>query len=275
MKDLAGRVAVVTGAASGIGKAMATSFAAEGMRVVLADIDAEALEVAHAELTDAGHDVRAVRTDVSKADDIEALRDAALEAFGAVHVLCNNAGVDSGGPFASIPSSTWEWVLAVDLWSVIHGCRIFLPHMVEQGVGHIVNTSSIAAYTGMPLSAAPYVAAKSAVLGISKNLRDELAETAPGIGVSVLVPGPVRTNMPTSERTRPPDVEAPPESAMRAGVQAFITDLLTRDGMDPALVGEMVVRAVTQDRFFVLTHPDEVYGAIKADLEQMERENLT
>jgi NAD(P)-dependent dehydrogenase (short-subunit alcohol dehydrogenase family) len=275
VKDLGGRVAVVTGAASGIGKAMATSFADAGMRVMLADIDDAALESARAELAAAGHDVRAVRTDVSRADDIEALRDTAFEAFGAVHVLCNNAGVDSGGPFASIPQSTWEWVLAVDLWSVIHGCRIFLPQMVEQGVGHIVNTSSIAAYTGMPLSAAPYVAAKSAVLGISKNLRDELAATAPGVGISVLIPGPVRTNMPTSERTRPPDVEAPPESELRAGVLAFIDDLLAREGMDPALVGEMVVRAVTQERFFVLTHPDEVYAPIKADLEQMERENLS
>jgi len=156
MKQLSGRVAVVTGAASGIGLAMATRFAAEGMRCVLADIEEGALQRAVDGLRRGGAAAVGVRTDVSSAADVQALADAAIAEFGAVHVLCNNAGVGGGTDFAKTPLDTWEWVLGVNLWGVIHGCRTFLPLLLEQDEGHIVNTSSMAALNGHPLGLAPY-----------------------------------------------------------------------------------------------------------------------
>jgi NAD(P)-dependent dehydrogenase (short-subunit alcohol dehydrogenase family) len=142
MRRLTGRVAVVTGAASGIGRAMAARFAAEGMRCVLADVETEPLDRAVAELRRSGAAAIGVRTDVASAADVRALADRAVAEFGAVHVLCNNAGVGSGSDFSTIPLEVWEWVLGVTLWGVIHGCRTFLPILLEQDEAHIVNTSS-------------------------------------------------------------------------------------------------------------------------------------
>jgi NAD(P)-dependent dehydrogenase (short-subunit alcohol dehydrogenase family) len=148
MRQLAGRVAVVTGAASGIGRSLAARFAAEGMRCVLADVEEPALETAVADLRSSGAEAIGVRTDVANADDVRALAERTLDQFGAVHLLCNNAGVGTGSDFANIPLEVWEWVLGVSLWGVIHGCRTFLPLLLEQDEAHIVNTSSMAALNG-------------------------------------------------------------------------------------------------------------------------------
>jgi len=178
MREFRGRVAVVTGAASGIGRALAGRFAAEGMRCVLADVDDGALHRAVGELRRDGTAAIGVRTDVASAADVQALADTTVSEFGAVHLVCNNAGVGVGSDFAKIPLDVWEWVLGVDLWGVIHGCRTFLPLLLEQDEAHIVNTSSMAALNGHPLGQAPYTTAKFGVLGLSQNLFFELAATS-------------------------------------------------------------------------------------------------
>ena len=185
MKDLWSKVAVVTGAASGIGRATAAVLAGEGMRVVVADIDAAGLQVVADDLRQAGHEVLAVPTDVSSPAAIEALRDAALDAYGAVHVVHNNAGVVASGLIEEISLDLWRWVLDVDLWSVIHGIRTFVPLLKQQGEGHIVNTASTAGLQAVP-GLAPYNVAKFGVVALTETLRMELAGT--GVGASVRAP---------------------------------------------------------------------------------------
>jgi NAD(P)-dependent dehydrogenase (short-subunit alcohol dehydrogenase family) len=166
MKELRGRVAVVTGAASGIGRALAARFASEGMQVMLADVEEAALSQAAGELTAAGADVAAAVVDVTRRQDVAALAARTIDTFGAAHVVCNNAGVDGGGAFAEITAEVWEWVFAVNFWGVVHGCSAFLPLMREQGEGHLVNVASHAALTGFFPAGTPYVASKFAVLRI-------------------------------------------------------------------------------------------------------------
>jgi NAD(P)-dependent dehydrogenase (short-subunit alcohol dehydrogenase family) len=263
MKDLRGRVAVVTGAASGIGRALAVRFAAEGMKVMLADVDEAAMSEATSELAAAGAEVAAARVDVSSAAEVTALAARTVETFGAAHVVCNNAGIDSGGAFAEIPGKVWEWVFAVNFWGVVHGCSAFLPVLREQGEGHLVNVASHAALTGYFPAGTPYVASKFAVLGLSENLYHELAAAAEPIGVSVLCPSFVRTNMPYSERNRPPDV---PSKAASPAWQAHLTANRTRaaEGMDPARIAELVVRAIRHKRFYILSHPEKSIAAVRA-----------
>ena len=203
MDDLAGRVAVITGGASGIGLAMAERFAAEGMRIVLADVERPVLERAAAQLADAGVEVLAVPTDVSVAADVEALAAATLEHFGDVHLLCNNAGVGSRGlPVIELPLADFEWVVGVNLFGVIHGLQAFLPRLVANDVGHIVNTASTSAFSYLPRMG-PYNATKAAVVALSETLRFELEAEGSHVGVSVLCPSWVRTNISTSDRNRP------------------------------------------------------------------------
>lgn len=257
MQQLKGRTAVITGAGSGIGRAMALKFAAQGVHIALADVDSAALEAVAAEVSAEGVQALPVPTDVSNPEAVEALRERVLSEFGAVHILCNNAGVDAGSPVADIPISSWEWVLGVNLWGVIHGVRSFLPQLISQDEGHIVNTSSIAAFSGIPVSAAPYVASKAAVMGLTRNLRLELESSAPHIGVTLLLPGPVRTNMPDSERNRPADVEAPPPSELRDQVQNLIKTLI-KDAADPMDLATGVVEAVRHNRPTVLTDAEDM-----------------
>ena len=201
VEQLEGKVAVVTGAASGMGRAFAERFVQEGMKVVLADVEAGALETAVSELRDAGGDVVGVRTDVSRLEEVEALAARTIDAFGAVHVVCNNAGVESGATFADIPAETWDWVLGVDLLGTIYGIKTFLPLLREHAPdGHIVNTSSIAGLDSYFLTAAPYVAAKHAVVGLSLSLRAEAAGL--GIRVSALCPGTVDTPLLSKHREK-------------------------------------------------------------------------
>jgi len=269
MRRFEGRVAVVTGAASGIGRAMAGRFAADGMRCVLADIEEGPLEVAVSELRRAGACAIGVPTDVSRAADVQALADATIAEFGAAHVLCNNAGVGGGTDFAHIDLDMWEWVLGVNLWGVIHGCRTFLPLLLSQDEAHIVNTSSMAALNGHPLGLAPYTVSKFGVLGLSQNLFFELAATTGGrVGVSVLIPGLTRTRIFESIRNGPKDLSAPPPSSFVSTSRAAIAGAWD-DAMDPSAVADVVADAIRAQRFYVLPCADEAYDMAEQQLRWM------
>jgi NAD(P)-dependent dehydrogenase (short-subunit alcohol dehydrogenase family) len=256
MEDLQGKVAVITGGASGIGRAVARRAAAEGMRVVIADIEEGALKEAERELTGQGADAIAVATDVADAASVRALRDRALGHYGAVHLVHNNAGVGGGGPIWEVPEEDWRWILGVNLWGVIHGVATFVPLLLEQGEGHVVNTASIAGLTTAPFIG-PYNATKQAVVAISETLYKDLQVAgASGVGVSVLCPGFVQTRIADSGRNRPdwaPGREV--EGEVEGDVRTVIRDLI--DGGIPAeVVAECVLDAVRTDTFYVLTHPD-------------------
>jgi NAD(P)-dependent dehydrogenase (short-subunit alcohol dehydrogenase family) len=269
MRQLAGRVAVVTGAASGIGQALAARFAAEGMRCVLADVEEAALARAVADLRRSGASAIAVRTDVANPADVQALADRTMAEFGAVHLVCNNAGVGGGSDFAKIPLAVWDWVLGVTLWGVIHGCRTFLPLLLEQDEAHIVNTSSMAALNGHPLGQAPYTTAKFGVLGLSQNLHFELSATTHGrVGVSVLIPGLTRTRIFSSDRNRPPAVPVPPPSSFRETSKAAIAGVWD-SALDPDKVAGVVVDGIRARRFYLLTHPDESFDMVEQQLRWM------
>jgi NAD(P)-dependent dehydrogenase (short-subunit alcohol dehydrogenase family) len=247
-----GRVAVVTGAASGIGLGLSERFAKEGMLVVMADVEEPALTTAASRLASAGGEVLPVATDVSKADQVEALRDRALEAFGAVHVVCNNAGVGNApSPVWALSAGEWEWVLGVNLWGVINGVRAFVPLLLEQDSGHVVNTASIfGVFAG---SLGPYSVSKHGVVALTESLYFQLRELRSRVGVSVLCPGAVRTRFADSARNRP--VEAGPRPRPQAGVATTQGRLagLIGTGLEPAQVADLVVDAIRGSRFYILT----------------------
>ena len=257
MKELESRVAVVTGAASGIGKGMATRFAAAGMKVMLADVEAPALAATTDQLRASGATVASAVCDVSKPESVEALARAAWDAFGAVHVLCNNAGVagsSAGSPTWECSLDDWSWVMGVNLMGVIHGVRSFLPKMIAQGTeGHVVNTASMA---GLIPGSGIYGVSKHAVVALSESLWNELTTRGAKIRVSVLCPGWVNTRIIQSERNRPeaprqaPGPEAPQFEMMRKIVEGLIAN-----GLDPNVVGDIVIDAIRRERFYVLTHP--------------------
>lgn len=257
MQDLEGKVAVITGGASGIGLAVAERAAAEGMKVVLADIEEVALKVAERALTALGAAAIAVVTDVSDAASVQELRDTALARFGAVHLVHNNAGVGGGGPIWDVPEQDWRWILGVNLWGVIHGVTTFVPLLIEQGEGHVVNTASIAGLTTAPFLG-PYNATKQAVVAISETLFKDLQSTgAEGVGVSVLCPGFVRTRIAESARNRP-DWAPEPEAEDAEGAETLrtaISDMIAR-GIAPETVAEKVFDAVRTDTFYIRTHPE-------------------
>jgi len=254
MQELNDKVAVVTGGASGIGLAMAERFAASGMKLVLGDIEADALEAAATSLRAAGAEVATLVCDVSHAAEVDALRDLAVDAFGTAHVLCNNAGVGGGGMLDELTDNDWNWVLGVNLMGVVHGMRAFLPLLKVQGEGHIVNTASVAGLFAAPFMG-PYSASKFAVVAISETLFHELKMTGSEVGVSVLCPAWVRTKIHQSERNRPDrfvdgGVDETPAEALSM-ISAVI-----EAGMPPAEVADHVVEAIQQKRFYILTHPD-------------------
>jgi NAD(P)-dependent dehydrogenase (short-subunit alcohol dehydrogenase family) len=254
VQDLTGKVAVITGGASGIGNALARRFASEGAHVVIGDIEADALERATKELRESGAEVEAVVTDVTDPAQMQALADAAVARFDGVHVFCNNAGVGAGGLSWEMPLSTWEWVIGVNLWGVIHGVRSFVPLLIQQPEGHIVNTASVAGLVAAPFMG-PYNASKHAVVAISETLHHELTLMAPHVKVSVLCPGWVNTRIGESDRNRPADLAVEPaaqESVMRSALTGFLAN-----GLDPAAVADRVHDAVRTDRFWVLTHDNE------------------
>lgn len=259
MKEFSGKVAVITGGASGIGLAMAKRFAAEGMRIVLGDIEEPALDKAVTELRRGGVDVLGVPTDVADHSAVVSLKDRTLEHFGAVHLVCNNAGV-VGRSIIESPMEVWEWVLGVNLMGVVHGCNVFLPVLVEQGEGHIVNTGSIAGLRGNAILGI-YCTTKFAVVGLSESLHEELVAAGSNVKVSVLCPGFVQTRIAHSERNAPAHlrVEQPDGDVLSGAVMTI--------GIPPAEVAEAVFDAVSQERLYVLTHLDMAKSSLDQRLE--------
>jgi NAD(P)-dependent dehydrogenase (short-subunit alcohol dehydrogenase family) len=254
MKDLAGKVAVVTGAASGIGRALARKFGEQQMKVVVADIESGPLEETAAELRAGGVESLGIRTDVSKADDVAALGEATLKEFGAVHVVCNNAGVLAAGLSWEATIEDYEWVIGVNLWGVIHGIRTFVPILLEQDTeGHIVNTASMAAVTTAAFTSVYYMT-KHAVLSLSESLYHELTLRQAKIGVSALCPEAVATAIDRSERNRPPALRT---SAKDTPEKEFVEQAL-RDQLEiatpPAVIADRVIDAIRENRFYVLSN---------------------
>lgn len=250
MDELRGRVAVVTGAASGIGFALCEQFAVEEMRIVMADIDPERVQAAAEGLAaESGAHAIAVPTDASRWRDVEALANAAVERFGAVHVLCNNAGVTRPGLTWEFTLEEWEWVLGVNLRGVIHGIKAFVPGMIERGEpAHVVNTASIGGLLAFP-GLTMYTASKFGVVGLSEGLAHDLRQQAAPVGVSVLCPGPTATDLRShSRRLHPGGLDADDPDEYAGVVRIPASD-----------VAAQVVEAIRSDRFWILTHPE--YGA--------------
>jgi NAD(P)-dependent dehydrogenase (short-subunit alcohol dehydrogenase family) len=261
MKLEQGDVAVVTGAASGIGFGLAERFATLGLRVVASDIEQDALDDAVSRLAAHGADVLGVRTDVSKEADVQALAAQALDRFGAVHVVCNNAGVVAKSDPWEGPISGWEWLIGVNLWGVIHGVRAFLPHLLAGGRGHIVNTASMA---GLVPGLNPiYDATKHAVVALTEDLYHSARDFGWPIGVSVLCPGWVHTNLVDSERNWPSSEGAAPDESLAIKVIEPHLRRAIDEGMTPAAVAEVVTNGIEEDRFFLLTHPHWMPMAVR------------
>ena len=253
MELAAGKVAVVTGAAGGIGLALAQRFAASGLSVVLADVDGEALGAAADTIAATGVEVLAVPTDVSDESAVQALAAATVDRFGAAHIVCNNAGVSSMADPWTGPISSWEWVVGVNMWGVIHGVRAFLPILVGQGDGHIVNTASIAGL--LPGLAPAYDATKHAVVALTEDLYTTLAMTGLPIGVSVLCPGWVRTGIMDADRNWPAHLGERPPDAFGADIMGNHVRRAIAEGLTPQAVADMVADAITALRFWVFPHP--------------------
>jgi NAD(P)-dependent dehydrogenase (short-subunit alcohol dehydrogenase family) len=255
MHPLTGKTAVITGAASGIGLSLARRFGAEAMKLVMADIEPDALAAAAASRRAAGIDVVTRVTDVSKGGQVDELGQVALDAFGAVHLVCNNAGVGGGGLINTLTTSDWEWVLGVNLWGVIHGMRVFLPMLLEQGEGHIVNTASVAGLFAAPFMG-PYNASKFAVVAISETAHNELAMTGSEVGISVLCPSWVKTRIHESARNRPDDLRNDDDDGAAESMVAEAIEGFVAGGLSPEAVADQVADAVAAKRFYILTHPD-------------------
>ena len=258
MQSVEGRVAVVTGAASGMGLGMVQSFAEAGMRVVAADLRADALDGAVATLRAQGHDVIGVPTDVSKLSDVEALASATMDAFGAVHVLCNNAGVGMFSRLANTSIDDWEWVIGVNLWGPIYGIKVFLPLIEQQDEGHINATSSVAGLVA-GATAGPYNVAKHGVVALMATLERELRAAKSTVRASVLCPGAVNTDigrnsveLRRARRGRPDATPARSSAGEKLGSK--MAEALA-GGMAPRAVGQLVLDAILRDQFWIFTEP--------------------
>lgn len=268
MKEFTGKVAVITGAASGIGRALADRCAQEGMKVVLADIETAALQQAETELKANGVETLAIVTDVSRAESVVALADQAYQTFGAVHLLFNNAGVGGGSSLWDTSLEDWQWILGVNLWGVIHGIHTFVPRMLAQNTeGCIVNTASIAGMVSSPGLGA-YKVTKHAVVTLSETLSHELALHQSRLKVAVLCPGFVNTRILDSARNRP---GGPPDSAGMSPADAAIRESVRQGieaGLPPAQVADTVFAALREEKFYILTHA-EYKEAIRLRMEDI------
>jgi NAD(P)-dependent dehydrogenase (short-subunit alcohol dehydrogenase family) len=262
VNTLGGKVAVVTGGASGIGRALALAFARERVRVVLADVDEPGMAGVAGEIKAAGGEALAVRTDVTELGSVQALADRAFAAFGRVHVLCNNAGIALWGGLETMTHRDWQWAISVNLWGVIHGLEAFLPRMIAQKEGgHVVNTASMAglvATRGLGV----YNTTKYAVVGLSETLVKDLKPY--GIGVTVLCPMGVATQIRSSERSRPAALRNP-----EGGGRAEPVELMGRT-LEPDAVAAMVLAAIRADELYVITH-DEGLDPLRKRFQRMEQ----
>ncbi len=256
MQNLSGKVAVITGAASGIGLAVARLCAEEGMRVVLADIEQTTLDAVVKEFANNGYDVIGVQVDVSKFEDVERMAQETLAAFGKVHFLFNNAGVSSGSTIWETTISDWEWVMGVNVMGVIYGLNVFTPIMLAQDEeGHIVNTASIAGLIAGP-SMGAYRVSKHAVVALSETLYLELEQSGSKVSASVLCPAWVKTRIFESERNRPKDTPTSPiTDALIAAQLQSAADAVLHDSLPPEQIAEHVLDAIKENRFYILTHP--------------------
>ncbi len=272
MQDFEGKVAVITGGASGLGLAMARRFGAAGMKVVIGDIETGALADAEASLQADGVEAIGRRTDVAQSSDLEALADAAYERFGAVHILANNAGVGgSPGAMWELSEADWRWVIDVDLWSVIHGVRAFVPRMISSGEeGHIINTASVAGLISGAVGG-PYTVAKFGVVALSEQLYFELGRAQHPIGVSVLCPGFVNTRIYDSGRNRQESYgqaaneQTPEREELREALEAMRETMI-----QPETIGDRVFDAVVENQLYIVEPgSDAVSEAIQSRLDHV------
>lgn len=274
MQDLQDKTAVITGAASGIGLAMAHRFGAAGMKLVLGDVEQAPLDAAAAALSEAGYDVAAQQIDVRELDEIRGLERLATERFGQVHVLCNNAGVGSGGAVADPDDiELWRWTIDVNLWGVIYGCKVFLPGMLEHGEpAHVVNTASMAGLGSAPMMG-PYNISKYGVVALSETLSKEMQMGSSQVGVSVLCPAFVQTEIGNSRRNLPPEVAATqPENEPGGEMQSFIAGLIAA-GLPTNVIADAVHDAVVDNKFWILTHEETLPGITDRARQIVEGEN--
>jgi len=270
MQEFKDKVAVITGGASGLGLAMAKRFAREGMKLVLADIEEDALRRVDQEFRKSGVPVLSIRTDVSRGHDIERLAEKTLATFGAVHVVCNNAGVAPGGPVWESTPADWEWVLGVNVWGVIHGVRVFVPIMLRQDVPcHVVNTASVAGLLSVP-GMGIYCVSKHAVVTLTECLYHDLAQRGSKIGVSVLCPAYVPTGISDSERNRPAALRnsSRPRTPEDLAREDQMRHAVASGKVSPDMVAELVFDAIRQEQFYILTHP-RIKGAIETRMQDI------
>ncbi|KBZ61004.1 SDR family NAD(P)-dependent oxidoreductase [Mycobacterium marseillense] len=255
MSKWAGKVAVVTGAASGIGLGLAERFATEGMKLVLADIDPQ-LPAVGERFRAKGGEAITVHTDVADADQVNALAEKALESFGGVHIACNNAGTGGPSAFTDLRLEDWQFQIGVNLWGVINGVRAFLPIMLEQNEGHIVNTASMGGLIHGPYIA-PYNVSKAGVVALTETLNHELVLSGSNVGVSVLCPGAVQTNM-NNEPNVPPERKMLARKASPAieQLRRSLVEQLDQHGLDVPAVAAMVLDAIEKGRVHILTNPE-------------------
>ena len=265
MRDLKGKVAAVTGAASGLGRAMALAFADEGMNLALADV-VDMTEVVSL-IRSKGVKASSMKVDVSKAEDVEAFAALADRELGGAHVVCNNAGVSPLGAAWETSVDDWRWILGVNLWGVIHGVRSFVPRLMARGDGHVVNTASVAGIINPPGSGA-YNVTKHAVVALSETLQHDLRERGSKVGVSVLCPAYVPTGIADSERNRPAGFAPTPMSKEMLARQAMLRKAVSSGRLTADDVARAVVSAVKEERFYILTHA-RIKGAIRARMEDI------
>ncbi len=254
MKDFKDKVAVVTGAASGIGLGMARAFASKGMKLVLADLDESALARATEEFGKAGVAVKSTRCDVSKHSEVQALAEVTLSAFGGVNILCNNAGIGIPTATHNMKLADWKWIIDVDLWGPIYGVEVFLPLIEAQGEGHINATSSMAGMIAARRMGA-YNVAKHGVIALMASLERELRARKSPVTASVLCPGPINTNISFNSVAHRPGGAKPKEDGKTSGTMAREIQSMLEQGMHPDEVGLLVLNAIENDKFWVLTHP--------------------
>jgi len=265
MRELRGKVAAVTGAASGLGRAMALALADEGMHVALGDVADTSDTFAQVEAR--GVSALSMKLDVSNAPEVEAFAQLIDRELGGAHLVCNNAGVSPLGAPWKMSEGDWRWILGVNLWGVIHGVRSFVPRLLARDEGHVVNTASVAGIINPPGSAA-YNVTKHAVVALSETLYHDLRERTARVGVSVLCPAYVPTGIADSERNRPAGVEPTVKTKETLAREAMLRKAVSSGRLTADDVARAVVQAVKEERFYVLTHP-RIKGAIRARMEDI------